>query len=290
MKYAIDFHQVTVKYGNHEALSDVTLRLDEEKIYGLIGRNGAGKTTLLSLIASFREQSRGTVAIGGKPPFESAEVMQQVAFVYDTDYREEAETARGLLQAAERYRPNFDRDYAHSLANLFRLPLNKKVKELSKGQKSALNATIGLAGRTPITIFDEAYLGMDAPTRESFYKEVLEDHASHPRTIILSTHLVSEMEYLFEEAVILHHGKLLLQEPMDQLLERGSAITGAAQDVDAFVSGMTVLNVRQLGGTKMAMIYGELGDDRRKEARRMGLEIGAVTLQDLFIHLTSGGE
>lgn len=288
MSYDVDVNQVTVKYGSFEALKRVSLHLESGKIYGLIGRNGAGKSTLLSLLASFREPTEGKVRIGGREAFENRDVMSQVTLVYETDYSEETEKVKGMLEAAERYRPHFDRQYADELVELFNLPLEKQVKKLSRGMQSALNVTIGLANRSPITIFDEAYLGMDAPTREIFYKKLLEDHAKHPRTIILSTHLVSEMEYLFEEVVIIHKGNVLLQEPMDRLIERGASITGPDQAVEDFCSDMTQLSTQRLGGTKSVVVYGELTEEKRREASQRGLEVGPVSLQDLFIHLTSG--
>lgn len=283
----IDIENITVKFGSHEALKDVNLHLEGDKIWGLLGRNGAGKTTLLSLLASFLEPTTGTIQINGEVPFENQHVMSKITFVYENDYREETETVKGMIEAAERYRPNFDRAFADELVKLFHLPLEKQMKKLSKGMQSAVNVTIGLANRSPITIFDEAYLGMDAPTREIFYKKLLEDHEKHPRTVILSTHLVSEMEYLFEQVVILNNGKILLNEPIDQLIERGSSITGGIQEVDDFVKNMKQLNSQQLGGTKSVMVFGEMPDEKLLEAGQRGLEVGPVSLQDLFIHLTS---
>lgn len=289
MNYNIELKQVSVNYGNSLALRDISLQLPYGKIYGLLGRNGAGKTTLLSLLGSFMEPTSGDITIGGKNVFDNAEVMPHVGFFYEADFREETETVEGLLQAAERYRPNFDRGYADQLASKFQLPLKKKMKQLSKGQQSATNVTLGLANRTPITIFDEAYLGMDAPTRELFYKELLEDHERHPRTIILSTHHVSEIEHLFEEVVILHEGSVMLSEAIDRLLERGVSITGGAEAVDQFVSGMKVLHSEQLGGVKQSMVYGDLSEQQLADAAQQGLEVGTISLQQLFIHLTEGG-
>lgn len=153
--------------------------------------------------------------------------------------------------------------------------------------QSALNVTMGLASRAPITIFDEAYLGMDAPTREIFYKELLADQAERPRTMILSTHLVSEMDYLFDEVIIIDKGAFVLHEEYETLISRGASITGAAEEVDDFVSGMTQLNEQQLGNTKAVMVYGYLSEKDKQEALQRGLEVGPVSLQDLFIHLTS---
>ncbi|MGF2617574.1 ABC transporter ATP-binding protein [Rossellomorea vietnamensis] len=286
MTLDIDINGVTVKYGKKEALSDINLQLESGKIYGLIGRNGAGKSTLLSLLASFIEPDNGTIRIDGKDPFENAEIMSQISFVYNTDYSDETEKVKGMLEVCERYRPTYNKEFADELVKLFKLPLNSQVKNLSTGMQSALNVTMGLASRSPITIFDEAYNGMDAPTRELFYKKVLEDFEEVPRTIILSTHLVSEMDYLFEEAVFLHEGKVLLKEPVDVLMERGASITGSSQEVDAFVRGMRKLSSQKLGGTKSTMVYGDISEEKRQEARRIGLEVGPVSLQDLFIHLT----
>ncbi|TYS13333.1 ABC transporter ATP-binding protein [Rossellomorea vietnamensis] len=286
MTFDINMKDVTVRYGKKEALTDINLQLESKKIYGLIGRNGAGKSTLLSLLASFTEPHKGTLRIGGKEPFENAEIMSQISFVYNTDYSDETEKVKGMLEACERYRPTYNKELADELVKLFKLPLNTQVKNLSTGMQSALNVTMGLASRSPITIFDEAYNGMDAPTRELFYKKVLEDFEEVPRTIILSTHLVSEMDYLFEEAIFLHEGKVLLKEPVDILMERGASITGSIEDVDAFVRGMRQLSSQKLGGTKSVMVYGEISEVKRQEARNIGLEVGPVSLQDLFIHLT----
>lgn len=289
MTLTIEATDLSLTYGNQHALRKVAFRLSDKKVYGFLGRNGAGKTSLLSILASFREQTSGSLTINGEAPFENPNVMQQVAFIYSKDYKEESDNIKEILEGVERYRPHFDKEYAQHLTQKFHLPLNKKVKEFSKGMQSALNVTMGLACRAPITIFDEAYLGMDAPTREIFYQELLEDQAKHPRIIIISTHLVSEMDYLFEEVLILHKGSLVLQEEYESLISKGVSITGAANEVDEFVQSMKLLNVQQLGNTKSVMVYGELTDLERKNAQQRGLQVGPISLQDLFIHLTEEG-
>lgn len=284
----VKVENVSLKYGNYAALQDVSFELPDKKIYGLLGRNGAGKTSLLSILASFRKQSSGIVTIHGEAPFENASIMQQVAFLYNKDYKEESDNVKQLLDGVERYRPNFDREYAEYLVKRFKLDQNKAIKKLSKGMQSAVNVTIGLASRAPITIFDEVYLGMDAPSRDIFYKELLEDQAKHPRTIILSTHLVSEMDYLFDEVLLLHDGKIMLQEDYDSLISKGAKITGNAEQVDEFVQSKQTIHVERLGGTKAVTILGELSQEERRTASDKGLEIRPVTLHELFVHLTKG--
>ncbi|KOP64570.1 ABC transporter [Bacillus sp. FJAT-18019] len=286
MNLDVQLDRISVAYGSVEAVREISLHLPAGKIYGLLGRNGAGKTSLLSVLSSFREPSSGKVTIGGEQPFENAKIMQHVSFIYDVDYKDETDKVKTAIQSIARYRPQFDLGYALDLARKFKLPLDKQLKQLSKGMQSAFNVCIGLASRSPITILDEAYLGMDAPSREIFYRELLEDQGRHPRTFILSTHLVSEMDYLFEEVIIIHKGRVVLQDDYESLTSRGVSITGPAAKVDEFIQGMKVLNVQQLGSTKAVMVYGELSEAALSAALRAGLEIGPISLQDMFIHLT----
>ncbi|WP_033542936.1 ATP-binding cassette domain-containing protein [Planococcus sp. CAU13] len=286
MSSEIKLQDVSLTFKKFEALKNLTLTFEAGKIHGLIGRNGAGKTSLLSLIAAFREPSAGNINIDGKEVFENSEIMQKVMFVYDKNYDNEYDTIPSVLEITESFRANFNKEYADYLIKRFKLPIDKPVYKLSKGMKSAMNVVIGLASRAEITIFDEAYLGMDAPAREIFYQEILADQAKHPRTFILSTHLVSEMDYLFDNVVIIDQGKLLLNEDYETVISRGASITGAADQVDAFAADLKILNEQKLGGTKKVMVYGALEEDRLSDALQSGIEIGPVSLQDLFIHLT----
>ncbi|OIJ15167.1 ABC transporter [Anaerobacillus arseniciselenatis] len=286
MNFNVIAKNVNLKFNEFEALKDISFNLEYGKTYGLLGRNGAGKTSLLSLLASYREVTSGSLTVEGENPFENRNIMPHVGFVYETDYSDEDETVEKYFKFAERYRPYFDMSYAVELLNRFKLPLDKPIHKLSSGKQSALNAILGLASRTPVTILDEVYLAMDAPTRELFYKEVIEEQARNPRTMILSTHLVSEMEYLFDHVLLLHDGKLLVDEPYDEFVSRGSSVTGSSKTVDTFVDGMQQLKTQQLGDTKSVMVYGEMSEGKVLEGQRLGLEIGPVSLQELFIHLT----
>ncbi|GLW05950.1 ABC transporter [Microtetraspora sp. NBRC 13810] len=282
----IEVSGLRLDYGDVTALRDLTFTLDAGKIYGLLGRNGSGKTSLLSVLAAFRRQTAGTVLVGGRPVFENSKVTPDICLIRDTGETVDIGTANDALYFAEWLRPRWDAAYAESLMDRFRLTRKMKVGSMSKGQRSALGVVVGLASRAPITMFDESYLGMDAPSRHAFYDELLTDYMANPRTIILSTHLIEEAGALFEEVVIIDRGRLVLHEDSERLLARGTAVTGPAAQVDAFTAGLTTLGEKRLGGTKSTMIYGELDDAQRRKAREAGLELGPSAMQDLFIRLT----
>lgn len=287
MTLAIEVTDLQVRYGETVALHGLDFQLAGGGIYGLVGRNGSGKTSLLSTLAGFRKPSAGTVRIAGQPVFENPQITRQVCLIRDTgEVGDKSDTVKDALDVVRRLRPNWDADYAAKLVDLFALPQGKKIKSLSRGQRSALGILVGLAARTPVTMLDEAHLGMDAPTRQSFQDELLRDFMAHPRTIIVSTHLIEEQSPLFERILILHEGRLLLHEDLDELRSRGVSVTGPTEAVEAFVAGRTVLGDQRLGRTRSATLYGALDDADRRAARQAGLDVGPVAVQDLFTHLT----
>lgn len=287
MSFPVEVADLTLRYGDTVAVDGLSLRLAGGKIYGLLGRNGSGKTSLLSMISAFRRPTSGAVTVDGADPFENARLTRQICFVRDRVDAQDTDRARWVLDLAAALRPNWDAEYAEALVRRFDIPLHKRISALSRGAKSALCVTIGLAARAPLTIFDEAYLGMDAPARYAFYDELLRDYMEHPRTVILSTHLIEEVGSLFEEVVIIDKGRLVAHDETEALRARGVAVTGPAEAVEAFTAGRTVLGDQRLGGTRSTTLYGQLTEDERTRARAAGLELGPVGLQDLFVHLTA---
>jgi len=286
----VEVRDLTVRFGQTVAVDGLGFALDGDKIYGLLGRNGAGKTTLLSVIAAFRRADDGGVIVDGEDPFEHPTLTRDIAFVRDRIDAEDTDSVRRVLRRARDLRPHWDDAYATKLAEVFELPLRKKVSSLSRGARSALAITLGLASRSPLTLFDEPFLGLDAPSRRTFYDELLADYLAHPRLILLSTHLIDEIAPLFEEVVIVDRGRLVLHEQADALRSRGATVIGPADAVDGFVGDLTVLSEQRLGPTKSVTVYGEVTAQRRQAASMLGLEIGPVGLQDLFVHLTRARE
>lgn len=296
MSFDIAVRDLTVRYGRTTALDGVSFDLGAGTILGLLGRNGSGKTTLLSVLAAYRRASGGSVLVDGEDPWENARVMAGTCLVRESG--DVVETAcRHVLRYAAAARPQWDADLADRLVDRFEIPLRKKPTELSRGKRSALGVVIGLASRAPLTMFDEAYLGLDAPSRYLFYDELIADYAAHPRTIVLSSHLIEEVERLFERVLILDRGRVLVDDDAEALRSRGMSVTGPADAVEAFTAHRTVLGRRSLGRTAEATVLDvapspdadpALAADR--QARDLGLDVGPVPLQDLFVHLTRGDQ
>ena len=283
---------LSVRFAGVPALDRLDLRLAPGKIHGLLGRNGSGKSTLAATLAGFRRPDEGRVLIEGgdlgpaQSPYENAVVTSRLCLIRESGDIPDSAPVKYALRLAAALRPYWDADLAADLVERFEIPQNKKIQKLSRGKKSALGVVVGLASRAPLTIFDESYLGMDVPSRNLFYDVLLADYAEVPRTIVLSTHLVSEVSTMLEEVVILDQGRLVTQSPVDALRGRGASIVGPAAAVDEFTAGFTVLAEERLGGTKSTTVLGDLDPALLAQAASAGLEVGPVGLQDLFVHLT----
>jgi len=201
------------------AVHNFSFTFEPNTIYGFLGRNGAGKTSLLSVMAGYKQAATGSVTINGEDIFENPNFDSHIIFIYQRNLSEESLRVHDYVANASLFRPNFDMQYANDLLKRYGINQKKKLKSLSKGQQSMVTTTIGLAANCPITIFDEAYLGMDAPARDIFYKEILKQQEQNPRTFIISTHHISEVEYLFDDVVIINQGRLvegLKYDPADR--------------------------------------------------------------------------
>ncbi len=160
------------------------------------------------------------------------------------------------------------------------------MNALSKGQSAVVEAVMGLAGMAPIVLFDEVTNGMDAPSREKFYQHVLQAKNKERRVIVLSTHIVSEMDYLFDEVVIIHHGKVLINEAVDEFLESGYEVTGGIEAVNTYTQDKKVLHTRTLGPTKAASVLGHVSEADEELLETLNVSYAPVKLQDLFINMT----
>ncbi|RJK96255.1 ATP-binding cassette domain-containing protein [Vallicoccus soli] len=271
------------------ALDDVTVALPEGAVTGLLGRNGAGKSTLLRLLAGHALPDAGTVRVGGRDPYEQDAVLAGVCLVSEAQRYPDWYEVRHVLAAAALLQPRWDGAYARRLAEELALPPRRRVGRLSRGTLSALGVVVGLAARAPLTLFDEPYLGLDAVARRLFYDRLLEDVATHPRTVVLSTHLIDEVGDLLEHVVLLDRGRVLLDEPAEDLRRRAVRLLGPAAAVGRAAAGRTLLADESLGGTRRAVALGALDEDEALAARAAGVALEPVPLQELIVRATAAG-
>jgi ABC-2 type transport system ATP-binding protein len=289
MTAIVEVRDLHKHFGKVRAVDGVSFTLEENRIYGLLGRNGAGKTTLMSLLTAQEFATRGSIEVFGHSPVENAGVLERTAFIKESQRYPEDFRVKHVLKSAPWFFANWDAEFAGRLIEDFRLPLDRRMKKLSRGQLSAVGVIVGLASRAPLTFFDEPYLGLDAVARQLFYDRLLSDYAEHPRTVVLSTHLIDEVSNLLEHVLVIDEGRILIDSDADTLRGSATTVTGTASAVDAFTKGRSVLHREGLGGLASATV-GALDAADRRAASDAGLELSPVSLQQLIVRSTSTGE
>jgi ABC-2 type transport system ATP-binding protein len=282
----VEVNDLTKKFGKFTAVDDVSLRIEENTIYGLLGRNGAGKTTLMQLLTGQQFATSGRISIFGESPVENAGVLGNICFIKESQAYPEDFKPKHVFESAPWFFQNWDVEFAESLIAEFRVPVNRRIRKLSRGQVSAVGVIVGLASRAPLTFFDEPYLGLDAVARQTFYDRLLEDFSENPRTVILSTHLIDEVSSLLEHVLVIDDGQVIIDDNADTLRGAATTISGARAAVDAFVGSRAVLHREVLGGL-ISVTVERLDQTDRKAAIAAGLELGPVSLQQLIVRKTS---
>ena len=267
MKKVIEVNQLTKSYGKFNAVQDASFSIYEGKIYGLLGRNGAGKTTLMKMITTQIFPTNGELLVFGEDPYENAKVLSKICFIKESQQYPDHYSVLHVLDVSKSIFPNWDDNLSKLLIEDFNLPLKRKIKKLSRGMLSAVGIVIGLASRAPLTIFDEPYLGLDAVSRGLFYDRLMEDYAEHPRTIILSTHLIDEVSNLLEHVLVIDNGKFIINEDAEELRGRAYTVTGQASKVEAFLIGKETVHREPFGGLLSATVIRSRDDLASKTGR-----------------------
>ena len=279
---ALEIKNVSKTFKDTKALDNVSVRIEENKIYGLLGRNGAGKTTLLNIINNRLYPDQGSVTLDGQDVSENDQILKQFYLIGEKNLFPDTIKVKDAFKWSGEFFPNFDMEYALKLSELFELPLKKKVTALSTGYQSIFRNITALSVNTPFIFLDEPVLGLDANHRELFYKTLIQKYSDYPFTCVISTHLIYEVATVLEDIIIIKKGKILCQDSCENLLKQGYSISGPASQVDSYIEGRNTIGQDVLGGLKTAYILGTPDSEELN-----GLEITPLDLQKLFIQLTN---
>lgn len=278
----IEVKNVSKSFDSTVALFDVSLKFEQNKIYGLLGRNGAGKSTLLNIITGRIFPTHGEVFVNGKNIVDNDVALSQMYLMSEKSLFPENMKVFEVFNFTKLFYPEFDLDFANSLADKFHLDKKKKCKELSTGYSTILKLVVALSTNAQYILLDEPILGLDANHRDLLYRTILQKYSDNPCTIVISTHLIDEIANLIEDVVIIKEGELMQSISCEKLLALGFTVSGVTSAVDEFTKDKKVIGVESLGGLKTAYVLGE-----RPQSVQLGLEISKLDLQKLFIQLTN---
>ena len=216
MTQLLQLHHVTKKYKKHVAIDDITLSLPTGKIIGLLGPNGSGKTTLIKLMNGLLQPTTGDIVIDGYRP--SVETKKIISYLPDTSYLREHMKIKDTLTLFEDFYADFSREQAEHLLEDLGLNPDEQLKNLSKGNKEKVQLILVMSRQAKLYILDEPIGGVDPAAREYILRTIINNYREEA-SVIISTHLIAEIEPILDEVVFLKEGKIILQGNTDDIRE-----------------------------------------------------------------------
>lgn len=219
MENIITARNLTKKFGSFHALKGVDFDIPMGRIVGLIGANGAGKTTMLNAILGLSSYEGDLSVFGKDPSSDRAELMNDVCFISDVATLPKYMKVSEVLDYVGDIHKGFDRDVALSYLAKTTVPLNKKIRALSKGMITQVHLAVVMAIDAKLLVLDEPTLGLDIIFRKNFYSALLEEFFDEDRTIVITTHQVEEVEHILSDVIFIKDGEIVLSTDMDSLGE-----------------------------------------------------------------------
>ena len=274
------------------ALRDVSLTLGDATVTALVGPNGSGKTTLMQILGGVMVPTSGSISIDGAQA--SADELLTGSIIASSARDFDNLSSQSLVTYA-RLRPTWDEQLFAHYTQRFDLTVNRKfVRKLSGGQAAILSGSIALASGAPLTLLDEIQAPLDVPTRYALYEEILAlagevmEGQRAPRRFIISSHMVSELEKVAEDVVVLKKSELLAHESIDDFTCRVCALTGHASDVERFLAAhpdLALIASRELGPTREIVVDLRASAVGETELATHSLTSSPCSFQDAFAYL-----
>ncbi|WP_020670816.1 ABC transporter ATP-binding protein [Amycolatopsis nigrescens] len=237
---AIATRELGKRYGRSWGLRDCTLDIDAGRVVGLVGPNGAGKSTLLNLMVGLLRPSAGELELLGEPVGPN-QVLDRVAYLDQRHSLYDTFRVGEMLEAGRRLNTRWHPGIALERLRALEIPLERKVGKLSGGQRAQVALAIALATRPELLVLDEPVASLDPLARRELMSVLMEAKAEWDCTVVLSSHVVAELERLCDYLVVLDHGQVKLAGDIDDLLAQHSLLVGPLSTVDEVAAGRRVL-------------------------------------------------
>lgn len=219
-------------YGNNTVLEDINLRIPEGAIVGLLGPNGCGKTTLLKILAGLIKDYSGTVKINNNEI--GAATKEIVAFLPDASYLPQWMTPIDAINYFSDFYKDFSKEKAMKMVNDFNLNPKQKLKTMSKGQQEKLCLILILSRNARLYLLDEPLGGLDPSSRAAILDMIMNNYAKDS-TVLISTHLINDVEKIFNRVLMISHGKLVVNSHVNELRSHGKSVQDVFLEVFPYV-------------------------------------------------------
>jgi ABC-2 type transport system ATP-binding protein len=273
MTAALQARGLTKRYGRQTALSDCTLDIPSGRVVGLVGPNGAGKTTLLQLAVGMLQPTEGSIEVLGGRPAAGPDQLARVGYVAQDTPTYANLTVAEHLRLGANLNPHWDDAVAQHRVDRLGLDRKRPAGKLSGGQRAQLALTLAVAKRPDLLVLDEPVASLDPLARREFLQNLMEFTAETGASVILSSHLVADLERVCDYLIVLADSKVLVAGDVDDLLATHPRLVGLRRDPEVLPAGATVIQSSHTDRQSTLIVRtGEPIDEGVWDSERLDLE------------------
>jgi len=284
---AVETENLGRMFGKFEAVRGVNLRVPKGTVFGLLGVNGAGKSTIIKMVMGHLRPTAGEIRVLGRALSEDlVEIRKRVAYVSENRYLYEWMTVEESLRFTRAFHESWDERKAADLLKRFSLPPEKKVRQLSRGNRARLCLLLALSFNPELIILDEPTSGLDPIVRRDFIENIVAEIGEEGKTVLFSSHIVEEVERVADYVGIINDGELLLVSTIDDIKASYKRVRYATNGTRPEVAGVPGLLAVENGRHEQILTVNGFGDETLRALAERGVaspEVLPISLEDIFV-------
>ncbi len=284
----IEITNLSKNFEDKDALKDISFRIHDETVLGMVGSNGAGKSTILRLLAGIYKEDEGNILYDGVEVYDNPEVKKDIVYVGDELYFLTGSNIKRMAELYASVYKNFDYDKLNKLLEIFKLDPYKNISEFSKGMKRQMATILALSTGCKYMFFDETFDGLDPVIRTQVKRIIAGEVAKRKATVIITSHSLRELEDICDHLALLHEGKLVVDSDIMDLKTNNFKVQIAFREEfeQSKFEGLQVISYKQQGKVAQFIAKGEREHTIAKlnQLNPVLLEILPLTLEEVFIY------
>ncbi|MGO5093838.1 ABC transporter ATP-binding protein [Clostridium sporogenes] len=291
----INISNVSKMLGDKKALDDINLNIEKGSIFGIIGENGAGKTTLIKCMLGIYKQDKGEIKIAGEPVFENTLIKNKIGYVAAEVQYYSSFKVKELIKFYALTYTTFSYERFKELNKIFKIPENKRIRELSKGMKMRVSLMLNLSIYPEILILDEPTSGLDPIIKRKLINILLEEVSERNTTIFIASHHLDDLERICDCVAIIEKGKIKYTnniEDMKKYIKKLQVLLKDENRIDEIKNWDEIMTVENIGRINY-LITNNYSDELQEKLLKSGAEFVEeidLSLEDMFIYSMEGGK
>lgn len=285
----LEVRNVCKSYNKNQVLKDISLTVSPGEIHGLIGENSAGKTTLIKCVTGIYKTDEGSILYDGQPVYDNPEVKEKIGYVADYNDYIKYYTVSRMVHMYENFYPKFNKERFNDYNQIFKLPVNKRIFSLSKGQKMRLAFMLEASKEPDYLILDEPTSGLDPVAKAKFFELLIRQVELNETGVLISSHNLDGLERICDTVTMIHQGEVERQMSMEEMkseLVRLNVVFEGGAD-PAVYKMPQILRISNIGSI-YTLVVKEYDEEFARELRKIGaglIEPVDISLEELFVVL-----